>query len=264
MSAVLSSAARQADAPGFFGKVPVRGDFVTRRLPQSFTGPWDHWLQGAIAESREQIGEDWLDIYLNAPLWHFALSPGVCGEMAVAGLMMPSVDRVGRYFPLTVAAILDDMAAPCELAASAGDWFDAVEELALSALEDDFDFDGFDRELAAVGLPAWAPRSVGPRDAFEGQRDAGAGWRVGIGLDGDPARAYADMLHHVMSGLSADYGLWWTAGSDTVLASLLVSRGLPAAESFAALLDGHWADWGWPGWQMAMPPAPRRAGSGNE
>lgn len=264
MPAVLNATAGSVEAPGFFGKVPVRGDFVTRRLPQSFTGPWDEWLQAAMAESREQMGDAWLELYLDAPLWNFALSPGVCGEAAVAGLMMPSVDRVGRYFPLTVAAILDDMAAPCELAASAGNWFIAIEDLALSALEDDFDFDTFDQDLAALDLPAWTPR--GPAEAQDPDRDAidGAGWRVGIGPDGDPARSYAEMMHHVLSTLEPRYGLWWTAGSETVVSSLLVSRGLPKTASFAALLDGQWEDWGWPGWQAASPLSQRgiRTGEG--
>lgn len=250
MSAVLSAASAAVEAPGFFGKVPVKGDFVSRRLPQSFTAGWDDWLQEAMAESREQIGEDWLDIYLNAPLWHFALSPGACGQAAVAGLIMPSVDRVGRYFPLTVAAILDDTASPAELAASAGDWFEAVEDLALSALEDDFDFDSFDRALAALALPNWTPRIAGEPDGDAAEAPAGgAGWRVGIGPDGNPARAYAGMIHHLLNAVAPNHGLWWTSGSETVLASLLVSRGLPKTGSFAALLDGQWEQWGWPRWE---------------
>ena len=81
-----------------------------------------------------------------------------------------------------------------------------------------------------------------------------SGWRVGIGPDGDPARSYAGMIHHILSAMAPHYGLWWTAGSETVLASLLVSRGLPKAASFAALLDGQWDQWGWPRWDYALPP----------
>ena len=62
---------------GFFGKVPTHGDFISRRLPRSFLDPWDHWLQGAIATSRQQLGEGWLEVYLVSPLWRFCLSPGV-------------------------------------------------------------------------------------------------------------------------------------------------------------------------------------------
>ena len=39
-----------------------------------------------------------------APIWRFALAPGVAGPLPMLGVMMPSVDRVGRQFPLTLAA----------------------------------------------------------------------------------------------------------------------------------------------------------------
>ncbi len=91
---------------GFYGKLPVVGDFVSRRLPNEFIKPWDGWLQSAIAASREELGDEWLNSYLTSPIWRFLLSPGVCGNKAVAGIMMPSVDRVGRYYPLNRCGIV--------------------------------------------------------------------------------------------------------------------------------------------------------------
>lgn len=93
-------------ALGFYGKVATHGDFVSRRLPRSFLDPWDHWLQDCLRYSQEQLGADWLDVYLTSPVWRFALAPGVCGDGAWTGVLIPGVDRVGRYFPLTVAAPL--------------------------------------------------------------------------------------------------------------------------------------------------------------
>ena len=107
MSEAVAKVAAEAKA-GFFGKLPKHGDFLSRRLPRAFTDPWDRWLQNAIADSREQMAEDWLNIYLTSPIWRFALSPGLCGDNAWAGVLMPSVDRVGRYFPLTLAAPLEN------------------------------------------------------------------------------------------------------------------------------------------------------------
>ena len=94
--------------PGFYGKLPELGDFVNRRLPQNFIDPWDSWLQQAIATSRDQLGGNWLNNYLTSPIWRFAVSSGVVGESPWCGLLMPSVDRVGRYFPLTLACVLDE------------------------------------------------------------------------------------------------------------------------------------------------------------
>lgn len=91
---------------GFYGKLASRGDFVSRGLPQSFIQPWDQWLAAGLQASQQQLGEQWLQAYLVSPLWRFALAPGVCGESPVVGVVMPSIDRVGRYFPLTVAQLL--------------------------------------------------------------------------------------------------------------------------------------------------------------
>ena len=98
--------------PGFFGKLPGQGDFVTRRLPSEFLRVWDPWLQTSLTESREALGDGWLDAYLTSPIWQFVLTGGIAGQTPWAGLLMPSVDRVGRYFPLTVARALPESTNP--------------------------------------------------------------------------------------------------------------------------------------------------------
>ncbi len=91
---------------GWYGKLPILGDFTRRHLPPAFIDPWDDWLQAGIAGSRAALGGAWLDHYLTAHVWHFVLMPGVLGPPAWAGVCRPSVDRVGRYFPFTLAAPL--------------------------------------------------------------------------------------------------------------------------------------------------------------
>ncbi|MCG8100523.1 MAG: type VI secretion system-associated protein TagF, partial [Candidatus Thiodiazotropha taylori] len=102
MSEQTLNSLQNEDFPGLYGKIPSLGDFVTRRLPRGFIAPWETWMQEAIANSREQLGDFWLDNYLTSPMWRFALSPGICGEQGWAGILMPSVDRVGRYYPFTL------------------------------------------------------------------------------------------------------------------------------------------------------------------
>src|SRR5262249_13438980 len=78
-------------AAGFYGKLPSKGDFLLRRVSQEFVDAWDAWLQQSLFASRENLQERWLDAYLTSPVWRFALSDGVCGSGAYAGLMLPSV-----------------------------------------------------------------------------------------------------------------------------------------------------------------------------
>jgi type VI secretion system protein ImpM len=118
---------------GFYGKLPARGDFVRAGLPRDFIDPWDDWLQAVIAGSRSLMGDAWLPAFLEAPVWRFALPRGMCGAQAVLGLMLPSVDRAGRYFPLTFAAL-----SPNGIAEASGEcWLDACEAAGRAALEQD-------------------------------------------------------------------------------------------------------------------------------
>jgi type VI secretion system protein ImpM len=112
---------------GLFGKVPAHGDFVRRGLPTSFVGPWDAWLQAGMATARERLGDRWATLWDSAPPWRFALPAGACGPDAVAGVLLPSEDMVGRRFPITLAALL---APDAPLPASG--WFAALEAAALA------------------------------------------------------------------------------------------------------------------------------------
>jgi type VI secretion system protein ImpM len=128
---------------GFYGKLPARGDFVRFGLPRAFTDPWDDWLREAIAGSRERMGDDWLPAYLEAAIWRFALPPGLCGSLPVVGTMLPSVDKAGRYFPLTFAAL-------CDRHEGVDAWLDRCEDAGLAALEQDTPPDAI---AASIGLP---------------------------------------------------------------------------------------------------------------
>jgi type VI secretion system protein ImpM len=130
---------------GFYGKLPARGDFVRAGLPRDFIDPWDAWLQSVLAGSRALMGEAWLPAFLEAPVWRFSLPAGMCGPRAALGLVLPSVDQAGRYFPLAFAVLnahrID--------AAASGPWLDACEAAGLAALEQDI----APEEVAAM-LPA--------------------------------------------------------------------------------------------------------------
>ncbi|WP_069472314.1 type VI secretion system-associated protein TagF [Candidatus Marithrix sp. Canyon 246] len=138
---------------GFYGKLPCKGDFIRRGLAKDFVQPWDTWLQQGLACSREQLGKDWDELYLVSPIWHFLLSAGLCGSSSWLGLMMPSVDKVGRYFPLTVAIKLPFQISENSLTDTAiVNWFAQADDLALSTLEEPFDFDQFVLDISKLKL----------------------------------------------------------------------------------------------------------------
>lgn len=137
---------------GFYGKLPARGDFVRSALPRDFTDPWDDWLQAVIAGSRTQMGEDWLPAFLESPVWRFALPAARCGTRAVLGLMLPSVDRAGRYFPLTFA-LLGELGPDAAELPAASAWLDQCEEAGRAALEQDAAPEQIGAMLKAPELP---------------------------------------------------------------------------------------------------------------
>jgi type VI secretion system protein ImpM len=131
---------------GLYGKVPAHGDFVRRGLPTSFVGPWDTWLQDGMATGRDRLGDRWAALWDGAPPWRFALPAGACGPDAVAGVLLPSEDMVGRRFPITLAAIL----APGDRLPGPG-WFAALEAAALAGRAGQADADAL---AAAIPHPA--------------------------------------------------------------------------------------------------------------
>jgi type VI secretion system protein ImpM len=225
-----------AESAGFFGKVTTHGDFVTRRLPESFRQPWDDWLQQGIQGSRQSLGPAWLDLYLTSPIWRFALAPGVCDRNAWAGIVMPSVDRVGRHFPLTITAGVAGAAPLTEWLENASPWYDRLEHLALSSLSADFLLEDFDQALQAM-LP------LPPATASALGQSTGHCFPLSS-LDGIAAVIPA-LTTQLAGAALVSKSLWWTEGSSQVIPSLLLCDGLPTAMQFTGMLDGAWQQRDW-------------------
>lgn len=120
---------------GAFGKLPSLGDFLRANTPPGFVEPWDAWVQRAMVSARNSLGARWQECYFSAPIWRFTLAHGLAGRLPVIGILMASVDRVGRHFPLTLMAPLPQGASSVQAHLSADTTFVALEELALEALE---------------------------------------------------------------------------------------------------------------------------------
>lgn len=85
----------------FYGKTPFAGDFVSRNLNQKQIKIIDGWLAGGLSAMMKS-NECWVDDYLTAPVWSFVIPKGLWSANVLYGSLMPSVDRVGRYFPFLV------------------------------------------------------------------------------------------------------------------------------------------------------------------
>lgn len=160
MSKVFS--APELAAIGWHGKLPTVGDFVTRRLDPDFVSHWDNWISRGLTELRQSSGNRWLDSYLRSPTWRFLLTPGFLpsplNRTAWVGVVMPSVDRVGRYYPLTLASPLSVVPDTVDIRAALWNWIQQLEDVAIDALEGDWSIDALEAGLVELGFP---PRSPG-------------------------------------------------------------------------------------------------------
>lgn len=229
---------------GWYGKIASLGDFASRRLPARFLVPWDDWLQRAMVGSRAVLGARWLETYLTTPVWRFLLMPGVCGKVGWAGVMLPSVDRVGRYFPLSLA-----MESPVSTLGEArlkllSQWLDGIEIAAVATLDPKVTLEDFEGALAACPLPP-----LGLPDDMEVhlQQQLAAGLSAHAAIPGMLNLPSSDDFAPLLSGTSTcalvqaavGKSLWWSRNRDGAQAALMYSDGLPAPEGFVALLTGE-------------------------
>lgn len=243
-----------AKIPGWYGKLPTLGDFASRRLEADFIEPWDLWLAGAMQVQRQALGEAWVEAYLDSPPWRFLLSPGVLPgvdpALAFAGVLVPSVDRVGRYFPLTIAASLarvPGIAAEFEALLA---WMHRLEDTALDALQGDWSIDDLEHALADLSPPTdEAAASSG--DRLAAVRGAVAAAVSGGGGFVDIASITSRAELATVFSRAPDAGLAYGAAAASVLhgiafwiddsparSRLLVSEGLPGHDDFARMFGG--------------------------
>jgi len=211
---------------GAFGKIPTLGDFFRLQLTRSFVEPWDLWLQSGILSSRRELGENWNACYMSAPIWRFTLPIGQAGPKAISGVLIASVDRVGRQFPLTLASPIEikDVAAHHFTNTAT---FEFLEELALQSLDDTMS-----RDLLLEGLSATTFR---PSPSISSaSRSGGLIWQS----DMQPVSTLAAQC---ISNQISGYGLWSMALEGDH--RLMACSGLPNPAEMVGLFDLNASIW---------------------
>jgi type VI secretion system protein ImpM len=230
-----------------YGKIPTLGDFIHRGLSQRQIDVWDEWLQDCMVQSRHRLGEGWLDYYLEAPVWYFALGSGNLDQQSWIGVMIPSVDRVGRYFPFAVMRPFTG-GTPLDAMRRARDWFSEAEALALDCLEEGFDAGDLESRLGA--LPVEHSGAAPPCPAAAASEPDGAGRLYLLGQAPSTNNVLSTIADDCLLQLHPTYSVWWTAGSSVVEAALLITSGLPESAAFSSMLDGQFGDGGWSGFRQ--------------
>jgi type VI secretion system protein ImpM len=200
---------------GLFGKLPAKRDFIAISLPRGFLRLWEPWLDKGLAAGRAgAAGGNWDAAFHGAPIWRFWLGPALCGE-ALAGAVTPSVDALGRMFPLTLVAAASSGAAglaPPDVD-TRDPWFARVEDFLLDALDAEAPFATIAGRLERLSADG----------AATGQ-NALAGTFAALRSDEPACPADAATF-------------WWTIGGADCPARTLMRCGMPAAATFAEMLS---------------------------
>jgi type VI secretion system protein ImpM len=218
---------------GMFGKLPSKRDFVSYNMPRPFLDQWEGWLQSAIAASRHALNSEWQETFLGAPIWRFWFGADIYGA-PVTGALMPSVDGVGRYFPLSVTAC-----EPSEMrllpphSSRLETWHENCEKFLLHMLEDDL----ADEPAVLLQQLAFAPVEprLDPPDVdgrvYTWPGDDNGSLEI-------PFKALEIMNDDFVHGARS---YWWTRGGALHQARLVVVSGRADAQFMTSLLTGKFS-----------------------
>lgn len=229
---------------GWYGKIPATGDFIGRRLSAAFQETWHGWLHTALQRAGRQLGKRWRDDFLSMPVWRFVLSPGLAAPAGYAGLLLPSVDAVGRCFPLTVASALStDCVDPVRTLFASERWFEEMEQIALSGIAATADLAALDAAIAARPFPRQALRR---REGSHDRIRTEASRSVCIPLPSSLAMSEASAeVRAVADRLPGSRAAWLAEPSEVIGRSLALCDELPPGERLCAMMNGRWVEHGW-------------------
>ena len=215
-----------------FGKLPSKRDFVAYNMPRPFLDPWESWLQTSLAASKLTLGNTWQDIFLTMPIWRFWFGPEVFGQ-AVTGALMPSVDGVGRYFPLCLCACApqDTLLVPPP-SNELDMWHETCEQFLLQMLEDRLE----QEPLVLLEKFAFAPTETAGQPPL--QSGQSLRW-TSLSGEFDGVFQSFKTFNNQITHNSKSY--WWTHGGPNHQAQLLVIQGRAEDTFLTSLMTGNFS-----------------------
>jgi len=220
---------------GFFGKLPGYGDFIGRNVSPALIKTFDRWLIKSLTTSQAQLKQHWQQQYFASPIWRFVISADLLCEHIITGIMMPSVDRSGRCYPLVVVAESNLAVNPFIFARQTDVMHQAAEVFILTLLEQPKpDLDQINQILLPIYLSAKEAMALSLESA---QRSSPLELVSLINCGGfDLPHCHDSLLDCVLREQRVKITLWWTAGGVGVMPRHRYFCGMPEADSFSSFL----------------------------
>ena len=215
---------------GWFGKLPSVGDFVGRGLPSSLREIIYGWISSGMMALAQSQPENWRDAYLVSFVWHFVIHPNIWDKPALSGCLAPSVDKVGRCFPLLVLRSFNK----CDVGRTlppASRWLHQIN----AALRDIIG------EHTAVDQVLDVLKRQAPVDAKE--KDSMTNILDELGIVDDASTpleewfSWPDLAE--LFTKRADCSFWWAEPAPNLPPRQIIHHGLPDDELFCLLMGGN-------------------------
>lgn len=202
--------------------------------------PWDQWLATEIQTRSANSARQWLNAYLQSPTYHFVAGPDCitsAQHQPMAGVLMPSVDKVGRYFPLAICTLLPALPNNIRDTAVLMQWLQQLDDIAANALHEDWSIAAFEDALTLHPAPTQSPTATTEQAdilTLPNQPDIYEAMTLH-----QPCHVTSQRLTQAWSPVDADSSpksWWWKAPTiDFATPSISVYSGLPQGIDFASL-----------------------------
>lgn len=189
--------------PAWFGKIPAAGDFVSHRFPHALQLFWDQWIRTGLARMQEERPDEWRGRFARGPIWNFVIPPSSAIDMVQIGIFSPSVDRVGRLYPLCISQMAPANALPQIDTARLGDFLAALGEVLGAVFRQRLGPGDVDCRIASVASPFAAATGGDEIMSILGRDTCAPGAAARTELP------RFDLERSLRAGM--DFSLWWTS-----------------------------------------------------
>jgi type VI secretion system protein ImpM len=151
---------------------------------------------------------------------------------------MSSVDKVGRTFPLTLAARLPGAPHLATALFDSASWFARLEEVALAALRVDADIHSLDQALSDLHFPD-GERGLPYPAGCTATQSLAQSREVPLQMNdaSDFARVLTIAATEAFPATPGWHTYWWSHGRSDGHAAAMTLSGLPDARTFATMLS---------------------------
>lgn len=231
---------------GYYGKIPLRGDFVSGRIPTTFKHTWDDWAQQlVIANDELKIETSGPGLWYRLPVYRFYLSSMVAGDNAWVGLVLPSCDSVGRLFPFCFAKDIDaNVNAPTAFELHQG-YFVALEKLVEQLYADELKFETLNDTLANIDAQHLIEPATGCPVISRQSEEQSLSIRITDPASLSDSNFWKTATTALLSTSCSSHSVWTTSPISNSVEETLICESMPSTACCKSLFQGdfnhqHW------------------------